>query len=299
MSTGRADAIIHLEKDCFVLTRTSLIAAIATVGLWGVAPHVYAQALLPYVLPLDYERLEEQGLFLAQDATRLAQRGQFDLAIAQAELAVQLIPGNANAWGLLGSLYLQLEQTDKAISALNRAYELEKDNPTVLFALGTAYFRTGEYNRAADFLEMGLSLEPDNPGALFDLGNTYFKLEQYEVAIARYQRAVDLDSSFWPAINNIGLVRYEQGNVEAAIKSWQAALAISPMEPEPELAISVAQYAQGNNAAALEMGIPALERDSRYADLDFLRENLWGAMLLADTQAFFNLPSVQAILIQL
>ncbi|MDB9528599.1 tetratricopeptide repeat protein [Oscillatoria sp. CS-180] len=282
-----------------MLTRISLFSALAAVGLGIMAPPVNAQALLPYVLPLDYERLEEQGLILAQDAAQLAQLQQYDLALAQAQLASQLLPDNAAIWGLLGTLYLQVEDFDASIEALSRAQVLESDNSAVLFALGTAHFRKGDYQKASDFLENGLSLEPDNAGALFDLGNTYFKLNQFETAIAQYQKSIELDPEFWPSVNNIGLVQYEQGEVDAAISRWQESLAIAPMEPEPELAIAVAEFARGNEAKALELGIPALEKDSRYAEIQFLIDNLWGPQLIADTEAFFEHPEVRAIRIQL
>lgn len=282
-----------------MLIRTSLLSALAAVGVWSAAPPVMAQALLPYVLPLDYERLEEQGLLIAQDAAQLAQIQQYDLALAQAQLASQLIPNNAAVWGLLGTLYLQVEEFDASIEALNRAKALEEDNSAVLFALGTAHFRKGDYQKATDFIESGLSLEPGNAGALFDLGNAYFKLNQFDQAIAQYQKSVEIEPEFWPSVNNIGLVEYEQGKVDAAIANWEVSLEIAPMEPEPELAIAVAEFARGNEAKALELGIPALEKDSRYADIEFLIDNLWGPRLIADTEAFFEHPDVQAVLVQL
>jgi tetratricopeptide (TPR) repeat protein len=110
---------------------------------------------------------------------------------------------------------------------------------------------------------------------------------------------VDYDPEFGPSVNNIGLVQYEQGDVEAAIAQWQATLEIAPEEPEPELAIAVAEFARGNTVRSLELGIPALERDSRYAELDFLDENLWGPELLADAEAFFAHPVVKAVRTQL
>ncbi|MGF1522713.1 MAG: tetratricopeptide repeat protein [Leptolyngbyaceae cyanobacterium] len=282
-----------------MLTRTSLLSALAAVGLWGFGAPAMGQALVPYVLPLDYEQLEEQGLLLAQDAAQLAQLQQFDLALAQAQLASQLAPEDAVVWGLLGSLYLQVEEVDAAIAALNQAQQLEADNSAVLFALGTAHFRNDDYEAASSFLESGLELEPENPGALFDLGNAYFKLNRFSEAIAQYQQSVEIDEEFWPSINNVGLVQYEQDEIDAAIGSWEASLEISPMESEPQLAIAVAKFAQGQEAEAIELGIPALERDSRYADIEFLDQNLWGPKLLADTQAFFDHPEVQAILVQL
>jgi hypothetical protein len=82
-----------------VLIRTSLLSALTAVGLWTVAVPVRAQALLPYVLPLEAERLEEQGLALAQEAAQLAQLQQYELALAQAQLASQLVPTSAAVWG--------------------------------------------------------------------------------------------------------------------------------------------------------------------------------------------------------
>ncbi|PSN05790.1 cytochrome c biogenesis factor, partial [filamentous cyanobacterium CCT1] len=43
----------------------------------------------------------------------------------------------------------------------------------------------------------------------------------------------------------------------------------------------------------------ALELDSRYGDLEFLEENLWGTDLLAATESFFAAPTVRALLAQL
>lgn len=283
-----------------MLTRTSLLSALAALGLWSTAAPVMGQALLPYVLPLDYEGLEEQGLALAQEAFQLAQIQQFELALAQAQLASQLAPDEAIVWSVLGTLSLQMEDLESAIAALNRAQALEADNPAVLFALGTAHFRNGDYRQASTSLESGLALEPDNPGARFDLGNAYFKLQQFEDAIAQYEQSVEIEPAFWPSINNIGLVQYEQGDVNAAIASWEAALEAAESEQsEPQLAIAVARFTQDGGIDALDLGIIALERDSNYADLAFLDENLWGPKLLADTQTFFEQPQVRAILVQL
>ncbi|MEO0491657.1 MAG: cytochrome c biogenesis factor, partial [Cyanobacteria bacterium J06659_2] len=65
------------------------------------------------------------------------------------------------------------------------------------------------------------------------------------------------------------------------------------------LAIAVALFAQGDRTTAIEMGTEALERDSRYADIDFLDENLWGSDLLTATQTFFNIPEMTALIAQL
>lgn len=280
------------------LKQTSLISLVALLGLWVSPAPAQAQALVPYVLPVDYELLEEQGQFLAAEAQQLAQFQQFNQALRLAQLAAQLAPNDAQVLGLLGGLYLQSGDTDTALAILEQAETLDPDDPRILFSLGAAHFQQENYAQAAATLEAGLALEPDNPSALFDLGNAYFLLQRYNDAIARYNASVAAEPAFWPSVNNIGLVLYEQGDAEGAIARWQEALDISANEPEPKLAIAVALYAQGDSTG-LAQGMEALEQDSRYADLDFLTENLWGSTLLADTEAFFQVPVVQALLDEL
>ncbi|MGI8934297.1 MAG: tetratricopeptide repeat protein, partial [Phormidesmis sp.] len=83
-------------------------------GAWSQAKPAVAQALLPYTLPLDQERLQADGESLARDAAQLAQFQQYDEALARAQLAAQLLPGNADVLALLGSLYLQVSNPQPA-----------------------------------------------------------------------------------------------------------------------------------------------------------------------------------------
>ncbi len=285
-----------------VLQQVSLLLLLF-LGAWSQAKPAAAQALLPYTLPLDQEGLQADGESLASDAAQLAQFQQFDEALARAQLAAQLLPDNADVLSLLGSLYLQASepQPAKAVSTLERAKALQPDNPLIMFALGNAYFSDSSYMQAAGSIEAGLKLEPDNANALFDLGNAYYKLTQYDQAIAQYEKAVSNNAEFWPAVNNIGLVMYESGNVEGAIAKWREALALAGTEEtEPILAIAVAQFSQGQQSGSdIDMAIAGLERDPRYAEIGFLQENLWGDQLILDTQAFFAVPTLEALLRQL
>ncbi|MEL6815752.1 MAG: tetratricopeptide repeat protein [Cyanobacteria bacterium J06598_3] len=272
-------------------------------GAWAQATPVNAQALLPYTLPLDPERLQADGESLARDAAQLAQFQQYDEALARAQLAAQLLPSDPNILALLGSLYLQASepQPTQAIEALGRAKELQPDNALVMFTLGNAYFTQDQFLQAAQSIEAGLDLEPENANALFDLGNAYYKLTRFDQAIAQYEKAIENDAKFWPAVNNIGLVMYESGDAAGAIAQWEKALSIAEAEEsEPQLAIAVAQYNQGNQATdSSDSAIAALERDPRYANIDFLKSNLWGDKLIADTQTLFNTPTLQELLAQL
>lgn len=289
----------RLSFSLLLLAGTS----IGTLGSTLMAKPAAAQALLPYTLPLDEDLLRADGELLAQDALQLAQFQQFDEALARVQLAAQLLPNDPNVLALLGNLYLQVREPelDKAIDSLERAKALEPDNPLILFNLGTAYFSKASYWQAARSIEAGLKLSPDNPNALFDLGNVYYKLDRFDEAIAQYEKAVSNEAGMWPAVNNIGLVMYESGDVDGAIAKWQEALDLATEEQtEPQLAIAVARYGQGTHSLAdTESAIASLERDPRYAEIEFLEENLWGEQLIAATLEFFDTPSLQDLLEQL
>lgn len=294
-----------------MLKRLSLLPLLTLCGLLGTTLPVRAQALIPYVLPLDYDLMADQGLFLANEAQQLAEFQQFGRALALAQLASQLAPNEGQVLALLGGLYLQNNQFDQALPLLERAQGLLPDNAQVLFALGAAYLQQDDPRRASGYLEQGLRLEPENPNALFDLGNAYFKLGDYPEAIASFERSVAAEPEFWPSVNNIGLVLYEQGDTPGALEYWRTSLDLASDEPEPKLAIAVALYAQENcgvpvvrlaSAAcqeALSLGVEALEQDSRYADVDFLRTNLWGERLLGSTDDFFAVPAIKTLLSEL
>ena len=191
-------------------------------------------------------------------------------------------------------------QPEQAITTLEQAKTLQPDNALVMFALGNAYFSHQDYNKAVSSIESGLKLEPENPNALFDLGNAYYKLKQFDKAIAQYEKAVTKESSSGLLINNIGLVKYESGDTAGAIAEWQRALDLAGEEQtEPQLAIAVAQFSQSQAASSNDKAIAALERDPNYANIEFLKDNLWGEKLITATEQFFNTPALQDLLVQI
>lgn len=286
------------QRGGSVPKRIGLISLLVVCGLCSLPQPTNAQALVPHTLQLDAAKLEQQGLGLAKEAAQLAQFQQFELALPRARLASQLAPKNDKVWFLLGGLYLQGKDLDGGIKALKKAQSLNPKNGDVQFALGSAYFQQQKYQEAANYYQEGLKLKPNDPDGLFNLGNAYYMLSKLPDAVAQYRKAVSFDKKFWPALNNVGLILYEQGDIQGAIKQWQGAVAIEKQAAEPLLALAVALYTKGDQQQALAMGQAAIRIDERYANVDFLKENLWGARLLSDTKKFLELPGIQAALQQ-
>lgn len=271
----------------------------------GVIQSANAQALVPHTLQLDRKKLEQQGLSLAQEAAQIAQFQPTpdmiqQMALPRAKLASQLAPKNDKVWFLLGGLYLQTKNFDNAVLALGTAKSLNPKNGDILFALGSVYFQQEQYQKAAGYYQNGLKLKPKDPEGWFDLANANYMLGKHQSAISQYEKAISQNNKFWPAINNIGLILYEQGDASGAIKQWKEAItkAEATKQPtaEPLLALAVALYAKGDRQTSIAMGEKALRTDGRYAQLDFLKQNLWGQRLLLDTKQFLDLPRIQAAL---
>ncbi len=280
--------------------RVGLISFLFLCSFLSVSPKVNAQALVPHTVQLDGAKLEQQGLVLAQEAAQLAQFRQFDLAMPRARLATQLAPNSDKVWFLLGGLYLQSREIDKAADALKNAQRLNPKNAETYFALGSAYFQQEKYQSAIAQYKSGLKINPKDPEGLFDLGNAYYMLGKLPQAIVEYRKSISYKQDFWPAVNNIGLIMYEQGDIKNAMNQWQQAIdkASKTKQPsaEPQLALAVALYNRGDRQRGLAMGEAAIRIDPRYANLEFLKENLWGNRLLSDTKQFLELPSIQAAL---
>jgi tetratricopeptide (TPR) repeat protein len=120
--------------------------------------------------------------------------------------------------------------------------------------------------------------------------------------VASFEKAVGQKKDFWEAMNNIGLVRYEQGQIDRAIAGWTQSIEVATKRKEksaePQLAMAVVTFSKGNADKAYEQGESALKSDGRYGNLEFLKEQLWGDRLLADTQKFLETPRMKAAILQ-
>jgi tetratricopeptide (TPR) repeat protein len=281
-----------------VLHRLTLLSVCVLCSVVGAAPLANSQVLVPHTVAPDAKQLQQTGVALLREALQLAQFQQYEPALARAKLATQLLPNAEESWALLGGLYLNTDKIDLGIQALEKSLAINPKNPGVNFSLGSAYFRKANYTDAERLLRTGLAIKPDVPEALFDLGNTYLRLNRFDDAIGVYRKAIAKDQKFWPALNNIGLVNYEQGKVNDAIQSWKAAIAIDEKSTEPKLAMAVALYSQGQKDQGVTLASSVLATDRRYSDVSFLKDNLWGDRLIADTKVILATPKVRDTLAQ-
>jgi hypothetical protein len=65
------------------------------------------------------------------------------------------------------------------------------------------------------------------------------------------------------------------------------------------MALAVTLYSQGQQEQALTMAEKVLQLDKKFADVEFLRKNLWSERIIADTQKLLSNPRIRTLLSKL
>ena len=87
-------------KVLSVRYRSTFLSFLVAIGMGLPALPVLSQSVVPHTLELKDSEIEQTGLKLLREAFQLAQFDQVTLALARAELAVQLLPESSDAWAL-------------------------------------------------------------------------------------------------------------------------------------------------------------------------------------------------------
>ncbi len=214
-------------------------------------------------------------------------------AIFDYNQAIKLEPNNADAYLYRGNVRAQLQDDQGALSDYNQVIKLKPNNADAYFRRGAAHQQLKDYRLALLDYNQAIKLQPNNAQYYFDRGVIHHELQDYTAALSDYNQAVAKDEKFWSASVNIGYIKYEKGDVQGAIEQWRQSVKINSNEAEPQMALAVALYAQGEQQKGLNMAQAALRLDKRFANVAFLKDNLWGFRLVADAQKLLSHPSIQ------
>jgi len=125
------------------------------------------------------------------------QKGQYDKALSEAELAVTLNPNGAEAYFGLAAIVGQLGRWEESVLYANKAIRF---NPFpgiwYYFALGRAYFMTGQYDESIVAWKKMLHRSPDNIHAHAFLTACYSSLGRDAEATAAAKEVLRINHKF-------------------------------------------------------------------------------------------------------
>ena len=154
--------------------------------------------------------------------------GQLDRA---EQLYRQLLanqPQHADAWHLLGALYLQRGQYQLATRLIDKSLGIVPDNPDALSNLAVALQADGRLDAALLAADRALSYRPKSPDALNNRGSILKEMRRLPEALACFDQVLAINSSIAAAHFNRASVLLQARQTDAARSAYQQALRLSP-----------------------------------------------------------------------
>jgi len=240
------------------------------------------QAIVPYYYFPTIKNIQKQSLNIGKNAYQLLYFGQYEDSLNLAKLAVKINAKDEKLWLILAEAQIANKEYKNALSSLNKAEKINSNISEIYFAKSNIYLKISQQTKAKNALEKGIKIEPNNHKAIFQLGNILLMEKNYLGAIQLFDKSIKIKPDFWQALNNQGLAYFEQNKVNRAIKLFKSAISIEEnAEPLLGLATCIKNH---DTKLAIQLAKKALEKDPKYVNYDYRKEQLWGEKLQASTE---------------
>ena len=181
--------------------------------------------------------------------------GQYESAIADYDMAIQLRPDHAIAYNDRGVVKGKLGEYEAAIDDYDKAIRIKPDCVVAYYNRGRTKDQLEQDSAAIEDYNIAIDLEPDYTDAYYNRGVVRGKLGEYDAAIADYNKAIDLKPDYAIAYNNRGMAKSALKQHDAAIADYDKAIDLKPNYADT-------YYNRGNAKSALK------QYDAAIADYD-------------------------------
>jgi tetratricopeptide (TPR) repeat protein len=183
-----------------------------------------------------------------------------DLAIAEFEKIISLLPKSVEDRMVLGQLYSVKHDAKKAEDQFKTAQSIEPDSEEVVLNLARLYAESGDIAHAAKVIE-AVSVSDRTPKMEFALGAAYDQLKQTKDAIAAYQRANDMEPGDVRTMGALALALLTDGQFDEALKQFRMVAEADPNDIGALIHIGEIQRRQGKYEEALATVRTALKKE--------------------------------------
>ena len=153
---------------------------------------------------------------------------QYNAAIADYDMAIRLNPNHADAYNNRGKAKHKLEQYRAAITDYNAAIQLKSDYADAYNNRGKAKHKLEQYRAAITDYNAAIQLKPDHAEVYNNRGKAEHNLGQYVIAITDYDMAIHLNRDNADAYNNRGRAKHKLKQYAAAIADYDTAIRLKP-----------------------------------------------------------------------
>jgi len=176
--------------------------------------------------------------------------GNYDLAIKNLKLSVEIDPYNSDTYYLLGNAYYQkaysANSSDmflQSVECLEKAINFSPDMEKAYILIGLSYRNCGMQDTARAWYRRALLASNFSPPGFYNLiGHTFREEERYKEAADYYQRAIDIDYTFTAAYCNLGDMYLKMNDKAAAMLKYKRAIGVEPNYVLPYIKIGQVYY---------------------------------------------------------
>ena len=162
--------------------------------------------------------------------------GRNDEALELFQRYQQMVPGDYQVLGQIGSCLGDLGRFAEAESSLRRALT-RVDDALTHYNLGFVLTRVGRLPDAIVEYERALARDPNHLAARTNLASVLVRQGQLDRAARELARALEIEPENAAAHTNLGLLLAQQGHMDQAGREFQEALRINPQQKEAQDAL--------------------------------------------------------------
>jgi predicted O-linked N-acetylglucosamine transferase (SPINDLY family) len=156
------------------------------------------------------------------------QRGNYEEAIHEIDLALKANPKEASAHSNRGNALQALKRLDEALTSYDRAIALKPDYFDAFYNRGIALQGLKRLEEALASYDRAIALKPDYADAFNNLGNVLQELKRLDEALASFDRAIALKPNYAEVFSNRGTTLQGLKRLNEALASYDRAIALKP-----------------------------------------------------------------------
>jgi Flp pilus assembly protein TadD len=189
----------------------------------------------PAVLNAEFANVPAKAQEYYFEAVELSRKGDFEGAIVQLQLAINVHPTFMNAYNELGVQYLRTYKLQDADDAFQQALKLEPDSYSPMVNRGIANVMMKRYGEAVPILRKAVVKNVESAVGHYFLGQALANLGLFADAEKELLKAVELGEGKMQEAHRILAVIYTQrGETRKAVENLETYLQLKPTAPDAE-----------------------------------------------------------------
>ncbi len=180
------------------------------------------------------------------------QLAQMNKAMDCLQTHLDLVPNDANAWGILASICVDQGHHLAAKHSYGQALLYQENNVDLLIQLGHTLQKLEDWPVALEVYQTVLRLDPMNVSAHHQIARVSQSLSQIETALLHFQLAIGLDDRSVALHFDLGLLWSTQAYYQLAYLQFKRCLMIDPKHHPSHYNCGLSQHKQQLWSEAIE-----------------------------------------------